>query len=103
MIFDIDSNLQAFKKDGVLVIENYLDGEMNSKIHNEIHPWLSQSSFNSQISSSIIGNNQWIEHSGLCSFHALEVTLHPNLINFAEHSPKPMHSDYDKGFIFLFI
>ena len=122
MIYDSDSNLQAFKKDGVLVFENYLDGETNSKIHNEIHPWLSQIFFNSQISSSITRNNQWIEHLGLCSFHASEVTLHPNLINFAEqyfgeevslgslqfqkkvfaeHSPKPIHSHYDKGFYFF--
>jgi hypothetical protein len=125
MTFDINRNLQALKEDGVLILENYLGASVQSKINNEIYPWLSQVSFNSQISSSVIGNNQWIEHLGLCSSHALEVILDPNLIDFAEQyfgeevslgslqfqrkffaepSGIPMHRDHGKGiYFFIFL
>ena len=125
MIFDIESNLQAFKEDGVLVLENYLDDSIRVNINDEISPWLSNISFNSHISSSVIGNNQWIEHLGLCSSHALETILNPSLISFAEQyfeadvslgslqfqrkifaesSGIPMHRDYGKGvYFFIFL
>jgi hypothetical protein len=125
MIFDIEKNLQTFREDGVLILENYLDDSTSLKINAEIQPWLSKVSFNSHISSSVIGNNQWIEHLGLCSFHALETILHPNLISFAEQYLEeeislgslqfqrkifaestgiPMHRDYGKGiYFFIFL
>jgi hypothetical protein len=125
MIFDIENNLKTFKENGVLIIENYLDNSSKLKIEDEIQPWLSSISFNSQISSSIIGNNQWIEHLGLCSSQALETILDPSLISFAEQyfgeevslgslqfqrkifaepTGIPMHRDYGKGiYFFIFL
>ena len=125
MIFDVEKNLHTLKEDGVLVLENYLDDSIKLKIDNEIAPWLSEVSFNSHISSSVIGNNQWIEHLGLCSFHALETILNPRLINFAEQffgeevslgslqfqrkifaesTGIPMHRDHGRGiYFFIFL
>jgi len=123
MPFDISKNLDTLREDGVLIIENYLDESSLKKIKDETNPWLSQISFNSQISSAVIGNNQWIEHLGLCSYHALETVLDHNLINFAEQyfnegvalgslqyqrkvfpepTGIPMHLDHGNG-VYLFI
>ena len=125
MIFDIETNLQHLKEDGVIVLENYLDPPTRNKINSEIKPWLSKITFNSHLSSSVIGNNQWIEHLALCSSHALETILHPQLIDFAEKYLEedvclgslqfqrkvfaestgiPMHRDYGKGiYFFIFL
>jgi hypothetical protein len=124
MNFDIEENLSTLRSEGVLIHKDYVDTVNLLAIKNEIYPWLSSISFNSHISSSIIGNNQWIEHLGLCSAHALETILNPSLISFAEQylgsdvclgslqfqrkifpeSGIPMHRDHGEGiYFFIFL
>jgi hypothetical protein len=124
MNFDIEENLSALRREGVLILPNYVDNANVLAIKNEVYPWLSRISFNSHISSSIIGNNQWIEHLGICSAHSLEIILNPKLISFAERylesevclgsfqfqrkifseSGIPMHQDNGEGvYFFIFL
>ena len=54
-------------------------------IKKETSLWLETVGFNNRISSMIIGNNQWIEHLGICSLTALKLALDDQFINFLEN------------------
>ena len=114
---------EDIQREGVLCIKDFLDDVTLSQIRAEINPWLDNISFNGHLSSMIVGNNQWIEHLGLCSLTLLETILGDDLIAFAEDyyqeevvlgqfqyqkkifSEKkglPTHLDQGKGLYFFF-
>jgi hypothetical protein len=78
------NSLEVFDNKGVLLFPNFLSKNVVDEIKNEIHPWLDEITFNAHLSSSVLGNNQWIEHLGICSVTALESLLDENIISFAE-------------------
>jgi len=72
------------KDDGFIILPNFIRKTNLDQMAKEIKPWLKKISFNNNFSSSIIGNNQWISHLGLCSQSAVDLALNENLINFLE-------------------
>jgi hypothetical protein len=80
----ISAFLHDFKKNGVICVPDFLGTNEIAAIKDEIHPWLNHVSSNGHLSSMIVGNNQWIEHLGLCSNAALQTILNKEFIDLAE-------------------
>ena len=78
------THLDTLKEQGVLVLPDFISEQTINLIRKETSPWLEKVGFNNRISSLIIGNNQWIEHVGLCSLDALKLALDDQFINFLE-------------------
>ena len=79
------AHLDALKEQGVLVLPDFISEQTINLIRKETSPWLEKVGFNNRISSLIIGNNQWIEHVGLCSLAAIKLALDDQFINFLEN------------------
>lgn len=75
-------HLRQLNQNGVVILPNLIPENIINEIKEDALPWFKKTSFNNRYSSLIIGSNQWIEHAGLCSQKALQVTLDENLINF---------------------
>ena len=80
----INKDLKNLKDDGLVILPNFISEANLTKMNQEIKPWLKRISFNNNFSSSIIGNNQWIAHLGLCSKSAINIALDKDLIIFLE-------------------
>ena len=80
----INKDLKILKDDGLIILPNFINEANLTKMNQEIKPWLKKISFNNNFSSSIIGNNQWIAHLGLCSKSAINTALDKDLIIFLE-------------------
>ena len=80
----INKDLKNLKDNGLVILPNFISQTNLTKLNQEIKPWLKKISFNNNFSSSIIGNNQWIFHLGLCSQSAINIALDNNLIIFLE-------------------
>ncbi len=80
----IQEDLSVFKENGFLIIPNFINKDIINEIKIDINPWLKKASSNNRFSSSIIGNNQWIDHLGLCSRTAIKLALDEKIINFLE-------------------
>lgn len=78
------THLDTLREQGVLVLPDFISEQTISLIKKDTSPWLEKVGFNNRISSLIIGNNQWIEHVGMCSLAALKLALDENLIKFLE-------------------
>ena len=78
------THLDTLREQGVLVLPDFISEQTISLIKKDTSPWLEKVGFNNRISSLIIGNNQWIEHLGMCSLAALKLALDDQLINFLE-------------------
>ena len=78
------THLDTLREQGVLVLPDFISEQTISLIKKDTSPWLEKVGFNNRISSLIIGNNQWIEHVGMCSLAALKLALDDQLINFLE-------------------
>ena len=78
------THLGTLREQGVLVLPDFISEQTISLIKKDTSPWLEKVGFNNRISSLIIGNNQWIEHVGMCSLAALKLALDENLIKFLE-------------------
>ena len=78
------THLDTLREQGVLVLPDFISEQTISLIKKDTSPWLEKVGFNNRISSLIIGNNQWIEHVGMCSLAALKLALDENLIRFLE-------------------
>ena len=77
-------HLDTLREQGVLVLPDFISEQTINLIKKETSPWLEKVGFNNRISSLIIGNNQWIEHVGMCSLAALKLALDDQFINFLE-------------------
>ena len=119
------NDILDLKENGLLILPNFVNEKILNAINKEIEPWIKKITFNNNLSSSIIGNNQWISHLGLCSQISLNIALDKNLINFlekyfnnkiilaecayqkkiiAEKNPIKWHSDREEGiYIFIFL
>jgi len=75
-------HLRQLNQNGVIILPNLIPEHIVNKIKEDALPWFKKTSFNNRYSSLVIGSNQWIEHAGLCSQRALQVSLDENLINF---------------------
>ncbi len=80
----IDKDLKNLKENGLVILPNFISKKNLTNINQEIKPWLKNISFNNNLSSSIIGNNQWISHLGVCSQSAINIALDKDLIFFLE-------------------
>ena len=80
----INKDLKNLKDNGLVILPNFISQTNLTKLNQEIKPWLKKISFNNNFSSSIIGNNQWISHLGLCSKSAINIALDKDLIIFLE-------------------
>ena len=89
-----ENHLAQLKEDGVIILPNMISSDIVNDIRKDTLSWYKNISFNNRISSSIIGNNQWIDHVGLCSFKALKLVLDANLIKFLK---KYFNSDISLG------
>ena len=78
------THLDTLKEEGVLVLPDFISEKTINLIKKETSPFLETVSFNNRISSLIIGNNQWVEHVGICSLAALKLALDDQFINFLE-------------------
>ena len=78
------THLDTLKEEGVLVLPDFISEQTINLIKKETSTWLETVGFNNRISSLIIGNNQWIEHVGMCSLAALKLALDDQFINFLE-------------------
>ena len=78
------THLDELEKNGVLILPDFISTQTIDLIRKEVSPWLKNISFNTRISSIVIGNNQWIEHLGLCSLTALRLAVDDQFINFVE-------------------
>ncbi|HJO17695.1 MAG TPA: hypothetical protein QGH09_05815 [Vicinamibacterales bacterium] len=78
------SHLSTLKEEGVLVLPDLISEQTIDLINKETSPWLEKIGFNHRTSSLIMGNNQWIEHLGICSLAALKFALDEQFINFLE-------------------
>ena len=117
-------HLENLNQDGVIIMSDLIPADIINVIKKDASLWHKNISFNNRISSSIIGNNQWIEHVGLCSFKALQVILDISLITFLKEYFKseislgtisiqkkifsekgiPLHSDLGDGLsIFIYL
>ena len=76
------SHIEELNQDGVLILPNFISSDLINEIKSDSSIWNKRISFNNRLSSLIIGNNQWIEHVGLCSLKALQLCLDLPLINF---------------------
>lgn len=91
-----ENHLKKLKEDGVIILPSIVPLSSINKIKEDTASWYKNISFNNRISSSIIGNNQWIDHVGLCSLDALQLALDNELIKFLE---KYFNSDVSLGSI----
>ena len=119
-----ENHLKQLKEDGVIILPNMISSDIVNDIRKDTLSWYKNISFNNRISSSIIGNNQWIDHVGLCSLKALKLVLDTNLIKFLKkyfnsdisvgsisiqkkifsENGIPLHSDLGKGLsIFIYL
>ena len=80
----INKDLKNLIDDGLVILPNFISEANLTKMNQEIKPWLKRISFIINFSSSIIGNNQWIAHLGLCSKSAINIALDKDLIIFLE-------------------
>ena len=79
-----DKDLSILINDGCLLKENFVNENVIKNIKANINQWNNKISSNNYYSSSIIGNNQWIDHLGICSEAAIRLALDENIINFFE-------------------
>ena len=86
------THLDTLKEEGVLVLPDFISEKTINLIKKETSPFLETVSFNNRISSLIIGNNQWVEHVGICSLAATKAHASVELT-----SPATITND---GFIF---
>ena len=91
-----ENHLKMLEEDGVIILPSIIPISSINKIKKDTSSWYKNISFNNRISSSIIGNNQWIDHVGLCSLEALQLALDNELIKFLE---KYFNSDVSLGSI----
>jgi len=91
-----ENHLKKLEEDGVIILPSIIPISSINKIKKDTSSWYKNISFNNRISSSIIGNNQWIDHVGLCSLEALQLALDNELIKFLE---KYFNSDVSLGSI----
>ena len=77
-----ENHLKQLKEDGVIILPSIIPNDVIDNIRKDTSSWYKNISFNNRISSSIIGNNQWIDHVGLCSLKALQLVLDKDLIKF---------------------
>lgn len=119
-----EEHLNQLDQDGVIILPNFISDDFINEIKKDSSSWHKDISFNNRFSSSIIGNNQWIEHVGLCSLKALQIALDEDLIIFLKKYFKseislgsisiqrkifsekgiPLHSDLGKGLsIFIYL
>tara|TARA_A100001015_G_scaffold148488_1_gene164692 strand:+ start:337 stop:1197 length:861 start_codon:yes stop_codon:yes gene_type:complete len=120
-----EQDLNLLNNDGVILLKNFVSKKKIKLISDEIQPWLKKITFNNTLSSSIIGNNQWISHLGLASEHAVKLALDLKLTSFIEkyfgekiilaecsYQKKilpekkdiPWHSDRENGiYVFVFL
>ena len=89
-----ENHLKQLKEDGVIILPSIIPSDIINDIRKDTLSWYKNISFNNRISSSIIGNNQWIDHVGLCSLKALKLVLDTNLIKFLK---KYFKSDISVG------
>ena len=75
------THLDTLKEEGVLVLPDFISEKTINLIKKETSPFLETVSFNNRISSLIIGNNQWVEHVGICSLAALKLALDDQFIS----------------------
>jgi hypothetical protein len=123
---DIDINegdLKALKLDGMLVLPNKLKKNTIEEIKKQLKNF-NKITFNDQIGSIIISENQWIDNLGLCSSTSIQVILNPSLLELADayfgekavlgscryqkkiktHGSLPPHSDKGPGLVvFIFL
>ena len=78
------THLSTLKEEGILVFPDFISKQTINLIKKETSPWLKKAGFNNRTSSLIMGNNQWIEHLGMCSLAALKFALDDKFINFLE-------------------
>ena len=119
-----ENHLKQLKEDGVIILPSIIPNEVIDNIRKDTSSWYKNISFNNRISSSVIGNNQWIDHVGLCSLRALQLALDKDLIRFLKkyfnsnislgsisiqkkifsENGIPMHSDLGNGLsIFIYL
>ena len=78
-------DLEDLKENGVIVLNEFIKSNSLKQINLEVKSWLNKVTFNNNLSTSVIGNNQWISHIGLCSKTSLDIALDLNLIDFIEN------------------
>lgn len=76
--------LDKLKEDGVLILPNFISLETIEIIKKDALNWQKNINFNNRLSSFILGNNQWIEHVGLCSLTALKLSMNSSFIKFLD-------------------
>lgn len=76
------NHLDRLNQDGVIIFPNMISEDAINEVKKDTSSWYKNISFNNRISSSVIGNNQWIDHVGLCSLKAIQLVLDVDLINF---------------------
>lgn len=91
-----ENHLKQLKEDGVIILPSIIPIDIIDEIRRDTSSWYKNISFNNRISSSVIGNNQWIDHVGLCSLKALQLALNIDLIKFLK---KYFNSDISLGSI----
>jgi hypothetical protein len=117
-------HIDELNRDGVLILPNLISEDLVHEIKADSSIWNKKISFNNRLSSLIIGSNQWIEHVGLCSLKALQLSLDLSLIDFLKKYFKsdpvigsiaiqkkifaekgiPLHSDLGDGLsIFIYL
>lgn len=78
-------HIDELNRDGVLILPNLISEDLVHEIKADSSIWNKKISFNNRLSSLIIGSNQWIEHVGLCSLKALQLSLDLSLIDFLKN------------------
>ena len=91
-----ENHLKQLKEDGVIILPSIIQSNIVDDIRKDASSWYKNISFNNRISSYVIGNNQWIDHLGLCSLKALQLALDTDLIKFLK---KYFNSDISLGSI----
>tara|TARA_B100001113_G_scaffold130195_1_gene106392 strand:- start:88 stop:951 length:864 start_codon:yes stop_codon:yes gene_type:complete len=91
-----ENHLKQLKEDGVIILPSIIPSNIIDDIRKDASSWYKNISFNNRISSYVIGNNQWIDHLGLCSLKALQLVLDTDLIKFLK---KYFNSDISLGSI----
>ena len=91
-----ENHLRQLKEDGVIILPSIIPSNIIDDIRKDASSWYKNISFNNRISSYVIGNNQWIDHLGLCSLKALQLVLDTDLIKFLK---KYFNSDISLGSI----
>jgi len=118
-----EGDLKTLKLDGMLVLPNKLKKDTIEAIKKQLEKF-NKITFNDQIGSIIISENQWVDNLGLCSSTSVQVILNPSLLALADayfgeeavlgscryqkkiktHGSLPPHSDKGPGLVvFIFL